>query len=103
MTGIEWEDRDEERWIRLEGELDHIGTEGLAERLIETADACSGPVVLDFGRVTFVGSPGLRVLLQTHHELKRNGRRLRVFGLRPGVRRVFATTGIFDAIPEIEA
>ncbi|MHC4956973.1 MAG: STAS domain-containing protein [Planctomycetota bacterium] len=100
---MKWEDRDGERWIHLEGELDHIGTEGLVERLMETADDGNGAVVLDFALVTFVGSPGLRVLLQTHHQLKSNGRKLRVCGLRPGVRRVFATTGIFEAIPEIEA
>lgn len=100
--GLTWEDRDQERWIHLSGELDHLGTEGLAERLLQTADDCTGTVVLDFAGVTFVGSPGLRVLLQAHHRLRSGGRQLRVCGLRPGVRRVFATTGIFEAIPEIE-
>ena len=100
MSIKKWEDRDSVRWILLEGELDHLGSKGLAERLNETADGCSGPVVLDLQDVTFVGSPGLRALLEASHHLGQSGRRLSVSGLRPGVRRVFDTTGIFEAIPE---
>ena len=100
MSIKNWEDRPTARWILLEGELDHLGSKGLAEQLAETADGCSGPVVLDLQDVTFVGSSGLRALLEAYHHLDESGRRMSVSGLRPGVRRVFDTTGIFEAIPE---
>jgi len=100
MTSFTVEDRGEERWVLLNGELDHVGSQGLTKRLLETADGCSGPVVIDLNDVSFVGSPGLRVMLEAYHHLDAKGRLLSVAGLRPGVRRVFETTGIFAAIPE---
>ena len=100
MASFTVEDRGEERWVLLDGDLDHVGSQGLTARLLETADGWRGPVVLDLNGVTFVGSPGLRVMLAAYHHLDTRGRLLSVAGLRPGVRQVFLTTGIFEAIPE---
>ena len=103
MATLRWEDRDETRWILLEGELDHIGSKELGGLLIEAAGRSSHPVVVDMADVSFVGSHALRLLLETNHTLGAEGRTLRVSGLRPLVRKVFETTGIFDAIPEVES
>jgi len=102
MASLTWEDRDDTRWIALKGELDHDGSYDLKESLRAAAGATEGPVVVDLGAVTFVGSHALRLLLEAHHHLGASGRSLRVAGLRPVVRKVFETTGIFDAIPEFE-
>ena len=101
MANLRWEDRKETRWILLAGELDHQGSHELENRLQTATADCSGPVIVDLADVTFVGSHALRLLLEANHMLGAAGRSLRVSGLRPIVRKVFETTGIFEAIPEV--
>ena len=100
MASLRWEDRDDARWIVIEGELDHEGSRELCSSLRTATEAGSGPVVVDLAKVTFVGSHALRLLLEANHSLGECGRPMSVSGLRPIVRKVFETTGIFEAIPE---
>ena len=102
MASLNWEDRDDTRWIMIEGELDHEGSHELGESLGAAAGTSAGPVVVDMAAVTFVGSHALRLLLEAHHRLDALGRSMSVAGLKPLVRKVFETTGIFDAIPEVK-
>ena len=102
MASLKWEDRDDTRWILIEGELDHDGSHELERSLRDAAAASGGPVVVDLAEVTFVGSHALRLLLEANHNLSAAGRSMSVAGLRPIVRKVFETTGIFEAIPEVE-
>ena len=100
MTELKWEDRDEGRWIHLEGELDHDGCAELSTPFVEATSSGPDTIVVDMAAVTFCASQGLRMLLQAHQNLKNDGRTLHVHGLRPHVRKVFETTGLFHAIPE---
>ncbi len=102
MASLKCEDRDDARWILIEGELDHEGSHELGQSLQDAAAASVGLVVVDLAAVTFVGSHALRLLLEANHNLVAVGRSMRVAGLRPIVRKVFETTGIFEAIPEVE-
>ena len=65
MASLRWEDRDDARWIVIEGELDHEGSRELCTslRTATEADDGAGPVVVDLALVTFVGSHALRLLL----------------------------------------
>ncbi len=100
--GMTWEDRPEGRWIRLDGELDHDGCRELWEEFRRVAEQSPIAVIVDLEGVPFVASNGLRMLLEAHHELRDGGRSLMVSNLQPSVRKVFLTTGIFDAIPEMD-
>ncbi|MHC4410248.1 MAG: STAS domain-containing protein [Planctomycetota bacterium] len=100
--GMTWEDRPDARRIILSGELDHEGCARVHDELQQVAEDSADRVIVDFSDVPFVASNGLRLLLETHHQLRDAGRRLLVHNLQPAVHRVFATTGIFDAIPEFE-
>lgn len=100
--GITWEDRPDGRWIHLTGELDHDGCRKVYEEFRRVAAGTQTSVIVDLEGVPFVASNGLRMLLETHHDLRDGGRRLMVSNLRPPVRKVFQTTGIFDAIPEMD-
>lgn len=97
---LSWEDRAKTRWIKLSGELDHDGYEAFGEDFRRVAKEAPEGVVVDLTGVTFVASQGLRLLLQAQQELRKQGRGLHVHGLKPNVRRVFETTGLFTAIPE---
>jgi anti-sigma B factor antagonist len=100
---MDWEDRDEQRWIRLEGELDHEGCSAVEERFRRAASGGPGTVVVDLERVTFVTSDGLRLLLEARKHLRDAGRRILVAGLHEPARGIFETVGILGAIPEIDA
>jgi len=102
VTEIRWEDNEDGRLIRLEGELDHVGCAQIANNFRTAATEAEKNVVVDLGGVRFVASHGLRMLIQLHKLLKAEGRALRVRGLCPQVRRVFETTGLFQAMPELE-
>ena len=97
---LNWEDRSDARWIVLSGELDHQGCRDVHEQLKQVASDATQSVVVDLGGVPFIASNGLRMLLEVHHERRDKGHSLLVHNLQPGVRRVFRTTGILDAIPE---
>jgi len=100
--GMRWEDRPDGRWIIMTGELDHDGCRDVHDEFQRIASGASAPVVVDLAEVSFVASNGLRLLLETHHRLRDAGRRLMVHNLQPSVRKVVRTTGVFDAIPELE-
>ncbi len=103
IASMDWEDRDDQRWIRLEGELDHEGCSAVADRFQRAASGGPETVVVDLNGVTFVASDGLRLLLETRKHLQDEGRRILVAGLREPARGVFETVGILGAIPEIDA
>ena len=100
--GMTWEDRPDARWILLDGDLDHEGCRDVHDEFQRVAEDGAMAVVVDLSKVPFVASNGLRLLLETHHQLRDSGHRLMVHNLQPAVRKVFSTTGIFDAIPEFE-
>ena len=101
--GMTWEDRPTARWIHLAGDLDHDGCLELHAEFRRVADEAVMPVIVDLSQVPFVASNGIRMLLEVHHNLREAGRVLRVSNLQAAVRKVFSTTGIFEAIPELEA
>ncbi|HET9975861.1 MAG TPA: STAS domain-containing protein [Burkholderiaceae bacterium] len=65
-------------------------------------DATSGVVVLDCVGLDYLASAGLGVLLKTHKRLAAHGGRLRLVGVRPALRDIFAYSG-FDQVFEIES
>jgi len=97
-----WEDRSDARWIHIQGELDHEGCAAMHDEFQRVAREGRMPVVVDLSKVPFVASNGIRMLLEIHHSLRDEGRRLMVSNLQGPVRKVFSTTGIFDAIPEFD-
>ena len=102
IASMDWEDREDQRWIRLEGELDHEGCSAVGDRFRRAASEGPETVVVDLEGVTFVTSDGLRLLLETRKHLRDSGRRILVAGLHEPARGVFETVGILGAIPEID-
>ena len=100
--GMTWEDWSDAWWIHIRGDLDHDGCRAMHAEFRRVADEGALPVIVDLAEVPFVASNGLRMLLETHHNLRDRGRHLMVSNLQEPVRKVFTTTGIFDAIPELD-
>jgi anti-sigma B factor antagonist len=84
--------------IALEGELDLANAPQLEERLADVEGAGPTRVVVDLGRLAFIDSTGLRVLLQADARARERGHELT---LRPGdatVQRAFEVTGALDIL-----
>ncbi len=62
--------------FHLWGELDISSADGFRERVAELSAATNGEVILDLADLRFLGSSGLRTLIQIHDELERESRRL---------------------------
>jgi anti-sigma B factor antagonist len=99
-TAASREDRANETWVHLEGELDHEGCDQVAPALL-SADGLQ-TVVVDMTGVTFVSSVGIGLLLRAHRELRAQGRSLLLHGLRPHIRKSLELVGALRIIPEWE-
>lgn len=65
-------------------------------------DGVSGLVTLDCGKLEYISSAGLGVLLKTQKRLMASGGKLRLVGVNRHLRDIFLYSG-FDQIFEIEA
>jgi anti-sigma B factor antagonist len=99
---LSWEDRDDGRWVFLRGELDYMGCEELGERFDSVVQEAAGKVVVELSGVKFMGSQGIRLLLNARRSQKDKEQDLHVTGLTPGLKRLFKTTGLDRVIAEVE-
>jgi anti-anti-sigma factor len=82
------------------GELDVATAERLHETLIGMENASPERLLLDLGRLSFIDSAGLRLIITWHRRCLSQGRPL--LELRPGsraIQRVFQITGIENGLP----
>lgn len=84
--------------VSIAGRLDAAQAPAAQARL----DGLSGNLVLDCQRLEYISSAGLGVLLKTQKRLLAQSARLRLTGVSPHIRDIFAFSG-FDQIFEIEA
>jgi len=74
------------------GQIDHPNAERLRQALAPVLDAtvlAKGAVVLDFSRVTYISSMGLRILLMAAKQLRAQDARIAVAALQPVVTEIF--------------
>lgn len=83
--------------IVLEGRLDAAH----APRAQEFLDSVEGRCTLDLGKLEYVSSAGLGVLLRTHKRLMGAGSGLRLVNVSKHINDIFAYSG-FDKLFEIE-
>ncbi len=92
--------------VRFQGDLDSMGTH-LVEDQFDTAVANSaGDVVADLGRVGFISSAGMAMLLVRGKALRRRGARLSLAAASPRVLEVLSLAGfneLFEVYPTVEA
>ena len=79
--------------VRLEGNLDTNTSSSAQEFLNSAIDEGAAKIVVNFEKVDFVSSAGLRVLLATAKRLGSSGGTLRVCGLNETVSEVFEISG----------
>lgn len=81
----------------MEGRLDAAQ----APRAQEFLDRVTQPCILDLGRLEYISSAGLGVLLRTHKRLTAAGRSLKLVNVNRHINDIFTYSG-FDKLFEIE-
>ena len=82
--------------IALEGRLDTMTSPELEKELKESMDGTES-LVLDFGKLDYISSAGLRVLLSAHKQMKNKGG-LTVKNVNEVVQEIFDVTGFADIL-----
>lgn len=85
--------------VSLLGRLDSAGVEQIEAPLTAALKEGAGHVLLDFGKVGFVGSLGIRLLIALGRNLQKQRRQVALFGVQPQVAEVFETVALGDLIP----
>jgi anti-sigma F factor antagonist len=85
--------------IRLEGELDHHTADELRTRVNQLMDEeMIQHILLNLGKLTFMDSSGLGVILGRYKQVTSLGGEMVVCAISPSVRRLFELSGMFKII-----
>ena len=90
---------DNQTVVSLSGRIDSTAAVEFEEKLIEVIDGGVNTMVVDFLRIQFISSAGLRVLLLAAKKVKPYGGKLLLCNMSKEVREVFDISGfssIFD-------
>ena len=82
--------------IAVEGRLDTMTAPELEAELRESLDTAES-LILDFGKLEYISSAGLRVLLTAHKAMAAKGG-MKVIHVNEVVREVFEVTGLSDIL-----
>jgi anti-anti-sigma factor len=85
--------------LTLAGRLDALTADGVRERLLAGVGSAAPRLVLDFARLTYVSSAGLRVLLELSRRVTAAEGRLALCALVRQVQQVFDLAGFAALIP----
>ncbi|KIH97721.1 anti-sigma factor antagonist [Streptomonospora alba] len=93
-------DRDDGVVLVLSGEIDMAAEEQFNRAVREAVDARpQGRLVLDFTKLAFIDSSGLRVLIQAHKAAKAAGGSLAVASVSDRIARLLHVTAIDTRVP----
>ena len=79
--------------LEPEGRLDSTNSSGLEERLLVVIEKGENALVIDFEKLNYISSAGLRVLLIAAKQLQQSGGRIALHAMSPSVREVFEISG----------
>ena len=89
--------------LSIEGRLDHAGSEIFDAHVTKLIAAGEQKLVVDFHRVGFVASMGIRALIKPYQALAPRGGKVAVANLGDSVRSIFQLAGIDQAVPIYES
>ena len=90
---IEVRESNDVKILEFEGNLDSNTSPDAEAKLNELIDNGSQKLLVNFGKLNFISSAGLRVLLATAKKLKGTGGNLQICNLNPTVQEVFDISG----------
>lgn len=80
---VDLEKKEDISIFRLSGQLDFLSTPQLENKLRQVLDQNENNVIIDFSKISYLSSAGIRVLLETTKILRDRSGKLVIFGLQP--------------------
>lgn len=101
---IEFEMTDDILIADLDGELDHHTSAVIREEIDKTVDAFhSRHLIFNFGKVTFMDSSGIGVIMGRYNKISQLGGRLVVTGCNEYIDRILDMAGIYTIAERIDS
>ena len=85
--------------IRISGKLDTLASIEAQDKLTKIIDDGAKNILIDFEKLDYISSYGLRLLLLGTQDVKRVSGQLRICNLSPVVQEVFDVSGFTTIIP----
>ena len=96
---VKWERKAETAVARVEGRIDGANFSEFQSVLESGVEPDARTVIVDFERVVFISSAGLRVVLMLGKQLRKRGAQLAICSLNDLIRRIFAVSGFDRIVP----
>ena len=88
--------------VRLTGDLNARGDETLADAYAQVVALGPHRVTLDFGRVGYINSTGIALVVRFLADARRDGRTVRAIGLTEHYQEIFRITRLSDFMEIVE-
>ena len=85
-----------------EGRLDSNNAAEAEEDLLRHLDGGSRHIVIDLGKLDYISSAGLRLVLVAAKRLKQSSGKLALCGMKPHIREVFEISGFVSILTVVE-
>lgn len=96
MLGINKQQKDEKLSLLLEGRLDTVTAPELEKELQDSLENVR-ELIMDFDKLEYISSAGLRVLLSAQKTMSRQGS-MKVIHVSDTIREIFEVTGFSDIL-----
>lgn len=94
---IEKQETGTEVTLALSGRLDTVTAPQLEEKIQESLEGTQ-TLILDFEKLEYLSSAGLRVLLTAHKAMMKSGGRMEIRHANEVIHEVFEVTGFLDVL-----
>ena len=88
--------------LRMRGDLDSFADSTLHDAYTEVASLGAPRLTLDFGRVGYINSTGIALVVRLLADARRDGRGVRAVGLTPHYVEIFRITRLSDFMDIVE-
>ena len=85
--------------IELDGRIDHVTSPGIEAKIGSVLDESPSALILDFTRVTFLSSIGLRVLLMAAKRCRKQNAQIALHSVSPRIVELFGVSGMTSFFP----
>ena len=95
---VTFESLDAATVVDLFGRLDSANAATVEAELLSRLSTAPGGVVIDFSRLDYISSAGLRIILVIAKRMKQGARPLVLTGFQPNIRDVFEISGFLSIL-----
>lgn len=83
--------------VEFAGELDTVASQGLADKLSPLMSEAGKAITIDFSKLEYISSAGMRVLLQLNKDAIEKGGSVSITGMSEDILQIFQLVG-FDKV-----